>query len=235
MNSVRDLSKDKDIIRIIGGMPDRVLDKDAESEGADILDRIYEVHIGTQGTLIKMLQKAGYKVTERDSYTAVIIGERVSENTLKTLTEGCKKIDVFSIASWLIENKIANKKYTFHKELPSNEISEKTVVTGGRKEGLGHNCCYSSNRWHYNFMPRFAAYTSFSTWRIESICSLISLMSIRVNVEGAISNAPSTFYSINPAAFILLFQTFYFQFRLLVSKYFIISSLPSSVVKVTAR
>lgn len=133
MNSVRDLSKDKDIIQIIGGMPDRVLDKDAESEGADILDRIYEVHIGTQGTLIKMLQKAGYKVTERDSYTAVIIGERVSENTLKTLTEGCKKIDVFSIASWLIENKIANKKYTFHKELPSNEISEKTVVTGGRK------------------------------------------------------------------------------------------------------
>ena len=74
MNSVRDLSKDKDIIRIIGGMPDRVLDKDAESEGADILDRIYEIHIGTQGTLIKMLQKAGYKVTESDSYTAVIIG-----------------------------------------------------------------------------------------------------------------------------------------------------------------
>ena len=133
MNSVRDLSKDKDIIRIIGGMPDRVLDKDAESEGADILDRIYEVHIGTQGTLIKMLQKAGYKVTESDSYTAVIIGERVSENTLKTLPEGCKKIDVFSIASWLVENKIANKKYTFHKELPSNEISEKTVVTDGRK------------------------------------------------------------------------------------------------------
>ena len=133
MNSVRDLSKDKDIIRIIGGMPDRILDKDAESEGADILDRIYEVHIGTQGTLIKMLQKAGYKVTESDSYTAVIIGERVSENTLKTLPEGCKKIDVFSIASWLVENKIANKKYTFHKELPSNEISEKTVVTDGRK------------------------------------------------------------------------------------------------------
>lgn len=113
MNSVRDLSKDKDIIRITGGMPDRVLDKDAESEGADILDRIYEVHIGTQGTLIKMLQKAGYKVTESDSYTAVIIGERVSENTLKTLPEGCKKIDVFSIASWLVENKIAKKKYTF--------------------------------------------------------------------------------------------------------------------------
>ena len=32
MNSVRDLSKDKDIIRIIGGMPDRVLDKDAEDK-----------------------------------------------------------------------------------------------------------------------------------------------------------------------------------------------------------
>lgn len=133
MNSVRDLSKDKDIIRIIGRMPDRVLDKEAAAEGTDILDRIYEVHIGTQDNLIEMLQKAGYKVTERDSYTAVIIGERVSENTLKTLTEGCKKIDVFSIASWLVENKIANKKYTFHKELPSNEISEKTVVTGGRK------------------------------------------------------------------------------------------------------
>ena len=133
MNSVRDLSKDKDIIRIIGGMPDRVLDKDAESEGADILDRIYEVHIGTQGTLIKMLQKAGYKVTESDSYTAVIIGERVSENTLKTLPEGCKKIDVFSIASWLLENKIANKKYTFHKELPSIENVEKKEVNGGTK------------------------------------------------------------------------------------------------------
>ena len=135
MNSVRDLSKDKDIIRIIGRMPDRVLDKEAEGEGVDILDRIYEVHIGTQGKLIDMLLKAGYKVTESDSYTAVIIGERVSENTLKTLPEGCKKIDVNSIASWLVDNKIANKKYTFHKELPSSEISEKKVVTGGRKAG----------------------------------------------------------------------------------------------------
>lgn len=135
MNSVRDLSKDKDIIRIIGRMPDRVLDKEPVGEGVDILDRIYEVHIGTQDNLIEMLQKAGYKVTESDSYTAVIIGERVSENTLKTLPEECKKIDVFPIASWLVENKIANKKYTFHKELPSNEISEKTVVTGGRKAG----------------------------------------------------------------------------------------------------
>lgn len=133
MNSVRDLSKDKDIIRIIGRMPDRVLDKDAESEGADILDRIYEVHIGTQDNLIEMLQNAGYKVTESDSYTAVIIGERVSENTLKTLPEGCKKIDVNSIASWLVDNKIANKKYTFHKELPSIENDEKKEVTGGTK------------------------------------------------------------------------------------------------------
>ena len=79
MNSVIDLSKDKDIIRIIGRMPDRVLDKEAGAEGTDILDRIYEVHIGTQDNLIEMLQKAGYKVTESDSYTAVIIGERVSE------------------------------------------------------------------------------------------------------------------------------------------------------------
>ena len=135
MDSVRDLSKEKDIIRIIGRMPDRVLDKEAGAEGTDILDRIYEVHIGTQDNLIEMLQKAGYKVTESDSYTAVIIGEKVTENTLQTLPEGCKKIDVFSIASWLVENKIANKKYTFHKELPSNEISEKKVVTGGRKAG----------------------------------------------------------------------------------------------------
>ena len=135
MDSVRDLSKEKDIIRIIGRMPDRVLDKEAAAEGTDILDRIYEVHIGTQDNLIEMLQKAGYKVTESDSYTAVIIGERVTENTLKTLPEGCKKIDVFSIASWLVENKIANKKYTFHKELPSTETSEKKVVNSGRKAG----------------------------------------------------------------------------------------------------
>ena len=83
MDSVRDLSKEKDIIRIIGRMPDRVLDKEAEGEGVDILDRIYEVHIGTQDKMINMLLKAGYKVTESDSYTAVIIGEKVSENTLK--------------------------------------------------------------------------------------------------------------------------------------------------------
>lgn len=133
MDSVRDLSKEKDIIRIIGRMPDRVLDKEAAAEGTDILDRIYEVHIGTQDNLIEMLQKAGYKVNESDSYTAVIIGERVSENTLKSLPEGCKKIDVFSIASWLVENKIANKKYTFHKELPSIENVEKKEVNGGTK------------------------------------------------------------------------------------------------------
>ena len=67
MNSVIDLSKDKDIIRIIGRMPDRVLDKEAGAEGTDILDRIYEVHIGTQDNLIEMLQKAGYMVTKSDS------------------------------------------------------------------------------------------------------------------------------------------------------------------------
>ena len=135
MNSIKAVSKDKDIIRIIGRMPDRVLDKEAAAEGTDILDRIYEVHIGTQDNLIEMMQKAGYKVTESDSYTAVIIGEKVTENTLQTLPEGCKKIDVFSIASWLVENKIANKKYTFHKELPSTETSEKKVVNSGRKAG----------------------------------------------------------------------------------------------------
>ena len=32
MNSIKAVSKDKDIIRIIGGMPDRVLDKDAEDK-----------------------------------------------------------------------------------------------------------------------------------------------------------------------------------------------------------
>ena len=133
IDSVRDLSKEKDNIRIIGRMPDCVLDKEAAAEGTDILDRIYEVHIGTQDNLIEMLQKAGYKVTESDSYTAVIIGERVTENTLQTLPEGCKKIDVFSIASWLVENKIANKKYTFHKELPSIENVEKKEVNGGTK------------------------------------------------------------------------------------------------------
>lgn len=133
MNSIKAVSKEKDITRIIGRMPDCVLDKEAAAEGTDILDRIYEVHIGTQDNLIEMLQKAGYKVTESDSYTAVIIGEKVTENTLQTLPEGCKKIDVFSIASWLVENKIANKKYTFHKELPSIENVEKKEVNGGTK------------------------------------------------------------------------------------------------------
>ena len=133
MDSIKAVSKEKDIIRIIGRMPDCVLDKEAAAEGTDILDRIYEVHIGTQDNLIEMLQKAGYKVTESDSYTAVIIGEKVTENTLQTLPEGCKKIDVFSIASWLVENKIANKKYTFHKELPSIENVEKKEVNGGTK------------------------------------------------------------------------------------------------------
>ena len=92
MNSIKAVSKEKDIIRIIGRMPDRVLDKEAAAEGTDILDRIYEVHIGTQDNLIEMLQKAGYMVTKSDSYTAVIIGERVSENTLKTLRKDARKL-----------------------------------------------------------------------------------------------------------------------------------------------
>ena len=35
MNSVREISKENDVIRTIGRMPDRVLDKDAE-------DKIYD-------------------------------------------------------------------------------------------------------------------------------------------------------------------------------------------------
>ena len=54
MNSIKAVSKDKDIIRIIGRMPDRVLDKEAAAEGTAILDRLYEVHIGTQDNLIEM-------------------------------------------------------------------------------------------------------------------------------------------------------------------------------------
>ena len=45
MNSIKAVSKEKDITRIIGRMPDRVLDKEAAAEGTDILDRIYEVTI----------------------------------------------------------------------------------------------------------------------------------------------------------------------------------------------
>ena len=89
MDSVRDLSKEKDIIRIIGRMPDRVLDKEA-AEGTDILDRIYEVHIGTQDNLIEMLQKAGYKVTESDSYTAVIIGQKGAN--IEKITQKMEKL-----------------------------------------------------------------------------------------------------------------------------------------------
>ena len=92
MNSIKAVSKEKDIIRIIGRMPDRVLDKEAAAEGTDILDRIYEVYMDTQDNLIEMLQKAGYMVTKSDSYTAVIIGERVSENTLKTLRKDARKL-----------------------------------------------------------------------------------------------------------------------------------------------
>ena len=57
MNSIIAVSKEKDITRIIGRMPDRVLDKEAAAEGTDILDRIYEVYMDTQDNLIEMLQK----------------------------------------------------------------------------------------------------------------------------------------------------------------------------------
>ena len=57
MNSIKAVSKEKDITRIIGRMPDCVLDKEAAAEGTDILDRIYEVYMDTQDNLIEMLQK----------------------------------------------------------------------------------------------------------------------------------------------------------------------------------
>ena len=62
MNSIKAVSKDKDIIRIIGRMPDRVLDKEAAAEGTDILDRIYEVYMDTQDNLIEMLQKLAIRL-----------------------------------------------------------------------------------------------------------------------------------------------------------------------------
>ena len=39
------------------------------------------------------------------------------------------------MASWLVDNKITNRKYTFHKEIQSIEISEKKDVDG-KKNGL---------------------------------------------------------------------------------------------------
>ena len=62
MNSIKAVSKEKDITRIIGRMPDRVLDKEAAAEGTDILDRIYEVYMDTQDNLIEMLQKLAIRL-----------------------------------------------------------------------------------------------------------------------------------------------------------------------------
>lgn len=129
MGKVREISKEKDIIRIIGRMPDSVMDKDPEEEEVDILDRFYEVPIGTQDNLKGMLQKAGYKVTRDDAYTIAIIGDRVSEEQLKAIPADCKIIDVYSLAAWLVDNNVAQKVYKFKKNNPSKEP---TVVNKAR-------------------------------------------------------------------------------------------------------
>lgn len=133
MDSIKDISKDKDIIRILGRMPDSVMDKDPEEEGKDILDCFYEVPIGRQDNLMVMLQNAGYKVTSGDSYTAVIIGEKVSKEMINSLPEGCKKIDVNSLAAWLVENHVAHKKYKFKKTISAEESSEEIDSKGDHK------------------------------------------------------------------------------------------------------
>lgn len=45
-NSIYEISKDKDIIRILGRMPDTIMGRDIDDKDADILDRTYEVYIG---------------------------------------------------------------------------------------------------------------------------------------------------------------------------------------------
>lgn len=59
-NSIYEISKDKDIIRILGRMPDTIMGRDIDDKDADILDRTYEVYIGSQKNLCVMLRKAGY-------------------------------------------------------------------------------------------------------------------------------------------------------------------------------
>ena len=125
MDSVDDISKEKDIIRIIGRMPDSVIDKDPEVEGEDILANFYEVTIGTQDNLKGMLQKDGYKVTSDESYKAVVIGDRVPKEKLNSIPDDCKKISVNSMAAWLADNTEARKIYKYKKNPPSMESQEK--------------------------------------------------------------------------------------------------------------
>lgn len=124
MDSIREISKEKDIIRIIGRMPDCVMDKDPEVAGEDILANVYEVTIETQDNLKGMLQKAGYKVTSDESYTAVIIGDRVPKEKLNSIPDDCKKISVYSMAAWLADNTEARKIYRYKKNSPSMESQE---------------------------------------------------------------------------------------------------------------
>lgn len=123
-NSIYEISKDKDIIRILGRMPDTIMGRDIDDKDADILDRTYEVYIGSQKNLCVMLRKAGYQTTNGTSYTAVIIGDKIEQNTINSIPEECKKIDVYSIASWLANNKLAIKKYTFRNKTISNDYKE---------------------------------------------------------------------------------------------------------------
>ena len=124
MDSIREISKEKDIIRIIGRMPDSVMDKDPEVAGEDILANVYEVTIETQDNLKGMLQKAGYKVTSDESYTTVIIGDRVPKEKLNSIPDDCKKISVYSMAAWLADNTEARKIYRYKKNSPSMESQE---------------------------------------------------------------------------------------------------------------
>lgn len=125
MDSIKDISKEKDIIRILGRMPDTVMDKDSDDNHKDILELIYEVRIGSQENLYTMLQNAGYQTTKGDTYTAVLIGDNVSENTISSIPNGSKKIDIYSIASWLVDNKIAVKEYTNKQNSSSTESTQR--------------------------------------------------------------------------------------------------------------
>lgn len=129
MDSIYDLSKEKDVIRIMGRMPVSLLDRDPE-EDRDILDRIYEVPIGTQEHLAAMLMEAGFRVTKGEDYTAVIISGKVSEEQMNSIPEGCKKIDVDFLAPWLADNKLVKKVYKYRKE---ESLPEETKVEGWRK------------------------------------------------------------------------------------------------------
>lgn len=124
MNSIENISKVNDVIRIMGRMPKDVAGKDPEEEGVDYLDTYYNVQIGTQANLTEMLRKAGYKVTKGNSFTVVIIGDNVSEEIMNSIPVSCKKIDVYSLASWLADNQLASKEYPYATDESDGEIEQ---------------------------------------------------------------------------------------------------------------